>query len=52
MELVDAGHHLEELAGEMGRRVADAARRHVELARMGLGVQAMNSEQTSPAATA
>ena len=34
---VDAGHHLEQLAGKMRRR-ADAAGRHVELARICLGV--------------
>ena len=34
---IDAGHHLEQLAGHMQRR-ADAARAHVDLARIGLGV--------------
>ena len=34
---VDAGHHLEQFAGEMRRR-ADAARGHVEFARMRLGI--------------
>src|SRR5262245_20614152 len=34
---VDPGHHLEQLAGHMGRG-ADTARRHVDLARIGLGV--------------
>ena len=34
---VDAGHHLEQLAGHMGRGPV-AGRRHVELARIGLGI--------------
>ena len=34
---VDAGHHLEQLAGHMGRG-PDAGRRHVDLARIGLGI--------------
>jgi len=34
---VDAGHHLEQLAGEMGG-ASDTTRRHVELARIGLDV--------------
>ena len=34
---VDAGHHLEQLAGHV-REPADAGRRHVDLARIGLGV--------------
>ena len=34
---VDAGHHLEQLAGYMGG-VPVPARRHVDLARIGLGI--------------
>ena len=34
---VDAGHHLEQFAGDMGRRSV-AGRRHVDLARIGLGI--------------
>ena len=34
---VDAGHHLEQLAGDM-ERTPGAARRHVDLARIGLGI--------------
>ena len=34
---VDAGHHLEQLAGHMGRGPV-AGRRHVDLARIGLGI--------------
>jgi len=34
---VDAGHHLEQLPGDM-ERAPIAARRHVDLARIGLGV--------------
>ena len=37
MHHVDAGHHLEQLAGHM-RRAPVAGRRHVDLARVGLGV--------------
>ena len=37
MNHVDAGHHLEQLAGHMGAG-AGAGRRHVDLARIGLGV--------------
>ena len=37
MEQVDAGHHLEQLAGNMGE-VAGAVRGHVDLARIGLGI--------------
>ena len=37
MQHVDAGHHLEQLAGKMRRR-ADAAGRHIDLARMRLGI--------------
>ena len=35
--MFDAGHHLEQLAGDMGRGPV-AGRRHVDLARIGLGV--------------
>ena len=34
---IDAGHHLEQFAGDMQRR-ADAAGRHVDLAGIGLGI--------------
>ena len=34
---VDAGHHLEQLAGDMWRAPV-AGRRHVDLARIGLGI--------------
>ena len=34
---VDVGHHLEQLAGQMGR-ISGAGRRHADLARIGLGV--------------
>ena len=34
---VDAGHHLEQLAGDVVRRPV-ASRRHVELAGIGLGI--------------
>ena len=37
MRHVDAGHELEQFAGHMRRR-ADAGRRHVDLARIGLGI--------------
>jgi len=37
MQHVDAGHHFEEFARDM-RRGSGAARRHVEFARIGLGV--------------
>ena len=37
MDHVDAGHHLEQFARQMARRSV-AARRHVDLARVGLGI--------------
>ena len=37
MDQIDAGHHLEQFAGEMAR-AADAGRPHVDPARIGLGV--------------
>ncbi len=37
MQHVDAGHHLEQFAGQMRRR-ADAAGRHIDFARMRLGI--------------
>ena len=44
---VDAGHHLEQLAGHM-RRGPIAGRRHGELARIGLGVGDQRGDRRGP----
>src|SRR5262245_29447693 len=38
VDQIDAGHHLEQLAGNMAS-TPNAARRHIDLARIGLGVR-------------
>jgi hypothetical protein len=39
---IDTGHHLEQLAGEVWCGSV-AGRRHIDFARVGLGIKAMNS---------
>jgi hypothetical protein len=48
MNHIDAGHHLEQLASQMGHR-AVASRRHIDLARIGLGVPKRRTQEARTA---